>query len=125
LDKSPIHILKGLKNNRSQKACLSLYSQGYLAKTFIADSFKDRLKQGWNKFAYKISISKKKGKNWEGNDIVKHYQLPVFQTLGDKIVFQSKHSKLKSEIELIGSRIRYMKPAFIDEIAVSCDPDEA
>jgi len=30
---------------------------------------------------------------------------------------------LKREIEQIGSRIRYMKPEFISEIAESCEPE--
>ena len=33
------------------------------------------------------------------------------------------YSELLREIEQIGSRIRYMKPEFISEIAESCEPD--
>ena len=33
------------------------------------------------------------------------------------------YSELLKEIEQIGSRIRYMKPEFISEIAESCEPD--
>jgi len=35
------------------------------------------------------------------------------------------YSGLKKEIEKIGPRVKYMKPEFIDEIAESCEPDEA
>jgi len=35
------------------------------------------------------------------------------------------YSVLKDEIDNIGSRLEYMKPEFIDAIAVSCEPDEA
>ena len=35
------------------------------------------------------------------------------------------YSALKNEIEKIGSRIEYMRPEFIESIAVSCEPDEA
>ncbi len=35
------------------------------------------------------------------------------------------YSKLKKETEVIGSRARFMKPEFIDEIAESCEVDEA
>ena len=35
------------------------------------------------------------------------------------------YSELKREIEQIGSRVRFLKPQFIDEIAESCEPDEA
>ncbi len=35
------------------------------------------------------------------------------------------YSALKSEIEKVGHRIKYMKPEFIEAIAVSCEPDEA
>jgi predicted RNA-binding protein len=35
------------------------------------------------------------------------------------------YSELKKEVEQIGSRIRYMKPEFISEIAESCEPDYA
>jgi len=35
------------------------------------------------------------------------------------------YSGLKSEIEKVGHRIKYMKPEFIEAIAVSCEPDEA
>ena len=35
------------------------------------------------------------------------------------------YSNLKNEIESIGQRIEYMKPEFIEAIAVSCEPDEA
>jgi hypothetical protein len=35
------------------------------------------------------------------------------------------YSVLKNEIKKIGSRIKYMKPEFIEAIAVSCEPDEA
>lgn len=31
--------------------------------------------------------------------------------------------ELKKEVEQIGSRMRYMKPEFISEIAESCEPD--
>lgn len=33
------------------------------------------------------------------------------------------YSELKKEVEQIGSRMRYMKPEFISEIAESCEPD--
>jgi predicted RNA-binding protein len=33
------------------------------------------------------------------------------------------YSELKTEVEQIGSRMRYMKPEFISEIAESCEPD--
>jgi hypothetical protein len=33
------------------------------------------------------------------------------------------YSELKREVEQIGSRIRYMKPEFISEIAECCEPD--
>ncbi len=33
------------------------------------------------------------------------------------------YSELKREVEQIGSRMRYMKPEFISEIAESCEPD--
>ncbi|HPS92830.1 MAG TPA: hypothetical protein PKV33_11780 [Methanothrix sp.] len=33
------------------------------------------------------------------------------------------YSELKNEVEQIGSRMRYMKPEFISEIAESCEPD--
>ncbi|HEW79929.1 MAG TPA: EVE domain-containing protein [Phycisphaerales bacterium] len=35
------------------------------------------------------------------------------------------YSGLKKEIENIGSRVKYIKPEFIEEIAESCEPDEA
>lgn len=35
------------------------------------------------------------------------------------------YSELKKEVEQIGSRIRYMRPEFITEIAESCEPDYA
>ena len=35
------------------------------------------------------------------------------------------YSALKNEIEKIGSRMKYMRPEFIEAIAVSCEPDEA
>jgi hypothetical protein len=35
------------------------------------------------------------------------------------------YSALKDEIEKVGSRLQYMKPEFIEAIAVSCEPDEA
>ncbi len=35
------------------------------------------------------------------------------------------YSKLKKETEQIGSRARFMKPEFVDEIAESCEVDEA
>ena len=35
------------------------------------------------------------------------------------------YSALKNEIEKIGSRMKYMKPEFIEAVAVSCEPDEA
>lgn len=85
LDRGELKFLDQLSNTRKQNAYLCLYSQNYLAKEFRINSFADRLKQKWNKLSYKFSFSKKKGKNWEGIDIVKHYQLPTFQTLGDKI----------------------------------------
>jgi hypothetical protein len=35
------------------------------------------------------------------------------------------YSALKAEIEKIGDRIKYMRPEFINSIAISCEPDEA
>lgn len=35
------------------------------------------------------------------------------------------YSKLKREIDNLGSRLKFLRPEFIDEIAVSCEPDEA
>jgi hypothetical protein len=35
------------------------------------------------------------------------------------------YSALKNEIDKVGSRLQYMKPEFIEAIAVSCEPDEA
>ncbi|MCH8028702.1 MAG: EVE domain-containing protein [Candidatus Dadabacteria bacterium] len=35
------------------------------------------------------------------------------------------YSKLRDEIEQIGNRVQYMKPEFIEEIAESCETDEA
>ena len=35
------------------------------------------------------------------------------------------YSDLKQELEEIGSRIKYIKPDFIDEIAESCEIEEA
>jgi len=35
------------------------------------------------------------------------------------------YSALKKETEAVGERIQYMKPEFIDMMAVSCEPDEA
>lgn len=35
------------------------------------------------------------------------------------------YSALKNEIDKIGSRLQYMRPEFIDSIAISCEPDEA
>ena len=35
------------------------------------------------------------------------------------------YSELKKEIEQIGVRVRYMRPEFIDDIAESCEPEEA
>jgi len=85
LDKGELDFLNQLSDTRKQNTCLCLYSQNYLAKEFWINSFTDRLKQKWNQLSSKVSFTRKKGKNWEGMDIVKHYQLPTFQTLGDKI----------------------------------------
>jgi hypothetical protein len=35
------------------------------------------------------------------------------------------YSKLKRELDQLGSRVRYLKPEFVDELAESCEPDEA
>ncbi|MHC4124119.1 MAG: EVE domain-containing protein [Planctomycetota bacterium] len=35
------------------------------------------------------------------------------------------YSKLKKEVELLKDKIKYIKPEFIAEIAISCEPDEA
>jgi len=35
------------------------------------------------------------------------------------------YSQLKKEIEQVGARVRYMKPEFIEELAESCEVDEA
>ena len=35
------------------------------------------------------------------------------------------YSELKKEVEKIGSRVKYIKPEFIEAIAESCEPDEA
>lgn len=35
------------------------------------------------------------------------------------------YSKLKHELDQLGPRVKYLKPEFIDELAVSCEPDEA
>ena len=35
------------------------------------------------------------------------------------------YSELKKEIEQIGVRVRFMRPEFIDDIAESCEPEEA
>jgi hypothetical protein len=34
------------------------------------------------------------------------------------------YSKLKSELTTLGPRIRYLKPDFIDQVAITCKPDE-
>jgi hypothetical protein len=34
------------------------------------------------------------------------------------------YSQLKNEIEAMGSRIKFVKPEFIDEIAETCEPEE-
>lgn len=86
-DKSMINHLKDL---RSQKATLNLYSQGYLAKEFKIDTLGDRLKIRWNHLAYKVNwaLRKKMGENREGHDIVKvRHWLPVFVTISDKFRF--------------------------------------
>jgi len=85
LDRGALGTLNHLSDTRKQNACLCLYSQNYLAKVFLINSFTDRLKQKWNKLSNKLSFFKKKGKNLEGKESVKYYQLPTFQTLGDKI----------------------------------------
>jgi len=36
----------------------------------------------------------------------------------------AKISGIKNEINNIGSRVEYMKPEFIESIAVSCESDE-
>ncbi len=96
LDKGKLDFLNQLSDTRKQNACLCLYSQNYLAKEYLINNFADRLKQKWNKLSYKFSFSRKKGKNWEGEDIVKHYQLPTFQTLGDKIELFIQNCKEQS-----------------------------
>ena len=78
-------ILNWLNDIRQQNACLCLYSQNYLTKTFYLNNLPDRLRQKWNYISLKLSFQKKKGKNWEGGNIVKIHQLPIFHTLGDKI----------------------------------------
>lgn len=85
LTKEQLHFLSMLENPRKQDACLCLYSQTYLAKTFFVNSLSDRLKQLWNRLAWRLSVRIKKGTNNEGADIVRYYRLPTFQTYGDKI----------------------------------------
>jgi len=85
LDRVELDLLNLLSDTRKQNASLCLCSQNYRAKVYLINSVADRLKREWNKLSYKFLFSRKKGKNWEGNDIVKHYQLPTFQTLTDKI----------------------------------------
>ena len=85
LDKGNLHFLSLLRNPQKQNACLCLYSQTYLAKTFSVNSLSDRIKKLWNRLSWKLSFKRKKGTNWENKDIVKYYQLPTFQTYGDKI----------------------------------------
>jgi hypothetical protein len=92
MNKHSMDSLIDLKNARKQDARLCLYSQNYFASSFRIDNWLDIVKQKWNKVAFKLSVNLKKGENYEGMDIVKKYQLPMLQTLGDKVQFFIKNS---------------------------------
>lgn len=63
-----------------------------------------------------------------GDKVVNEINRPTFKKLKPALPSICKfipYSKLKKETELIGSRAKFMKPEFIDEIAETCEVDEA
>ncbi len=59
--------------------------------------------------------------------VIAEVNRPTFARLNPplpKICKFIPYSELKREVEQIGGRIKYMKPQFIDYIAVNCEPEE-
>ena len=83
LDPHSKAILLMLKDPAKQFACLSLYSQGYIAKRWRLGTWKHAAKSMWNhlagKFNYKIHRTMARDEN--GSPIVKYYNLPTFSVL--------------------------------------------
>ncbi len=62
------------------------------------------------------------------NKVLSEINRPTFKKLKPALPSICKfipYSKLRKETEFIGSRARFMKPEFIDEMAESCEGDEA
>jgi hypothetical protein len=60
--------------------------------------------------------------------VIEEINRPTFARLKPslpKICRFIPYSNLKGEMEAIGERLKYMRPEFINEIAQSCEMDEA
>jgi len=60
-----------------QCACVNVYSQGYLAKSFRVGSLMDRMKERWNAFASwsNQALKRQVGTSPEGMPVVRHYRI--------------------------------------------------
>jgi hypothetical protein len=55
MDEHDFHMLNALKDVADQKARLTLFSQGFVAKVFHAGRWRDRLAQRWNSLAFRLN----------------------------------------------------------------------
>jgi hypothetical protein len=93
-------FLSRLKDPTKQRAAFAVYSQGYLAKVFLAGGMWDRCKSRWNRIAETINglFEREIGKNPEGQPVVTLPRvLPVFATLG--IPVERLTASLRRELE--------------------------
>lgn len=89
LSKDEVEFLKVLRDPRKQDAYLSVFSQGYLARSFRIGGPWDRLKFTWNRWACRVNelFEHRIGKNKEGGDVVSApHLMPEFTTLWDKFM---------------------------------------
>jgi hypothetical protein len=103
LDPQSKAMLLMLKDPAKQYACLSLYSQGYIAKRWRLGTWKHAAKSKWNHLAGKVNykLSRTMARDEDGRPVVKYYNLPTFSVLTAHVsrFLQETQYELEREIK--------------------------